>query len=245
MSTYFLRQQVEFILNEVLDLFFPCCGISVFRVAILCDLVSLIEVVTQILAGIDTGLDQLGFVSVQVSSLREQCPTGYTSVLTVNCTEWCSRKVNQISKPAHVAGVLRVLHEIAHELGNRKIPPRDDELTRITNTSETFLRPTGVSGCKVGCEPKTVRSMPLGQACVLTNVQPQRRRISDTPAHVECVSHRNRMDPMEDRPPLSKNVRRRSLACARICSPSSPTFHEWHSQDVSCEHGVRACQWDL
>ena len=46
MSAHFLRQPVEFILNESLNLGFPRHGISVFRVAIFRTLVSLIEVVT-------------------------------------------------------------------------------------------------------------------------------------------------------------------------------------------------------
>ena len=71
MSTHFLRQPVEFVLEESLNLGFPRRGISVLRVTILRTLVSLIEVITYVFAGIDTGLDQLGFVFVWVSSLRE------------------------------------------------------------------------------------------------------------------------------------------------------------------------------
>jgi len=61
----FLRQPVEFVLNEAIYLVSPRRGISGFRVAILRNLVSVIEVVIQILAGIDAGLDQLSFVFVQ------------------------------------------------------------------------------------------------------------------------------------------------------------------------------------
>jgi len=45
-STHFLRQPIEFVLNESLDLGFPRRGIGVLRVTIFRTLVSLIEVVT-------------------------------------------------------------------------------------------------------------------------------------------------------------------------------------------------------
>jgi len=71
MSTQFLRQRVKFVRDELLDIVFPCRDVSGFRISILRPFVSSIEVVTQVLAGIDTRLDQLGPVLVQPSSLGE------------------------------------------------------------------------------------------------------------------------------------------------------------------------------
>ena len=70
-SIQFLRQQLTFVLSEFLDLFSPRLGVGGFRVPILRALVPVIEVVTQILAGIDARLDQLGPILVQPSSLSE------------------------------------------------------------------------------------------------------------------------------------------------------------------------------
>jgi len=57
--------------SEFLDIVFPCRYVSGFRVPILRPFVSGIEVVTQVLAGIDARLNQLGPVLVQPSSLGE------------------------------------------------------------------------------------------------------------------------------------------------------------------------------
>lgn len=57
MSTQLLRQRVEFVRNEFLDVIFPCHDVSGFRIPILRAFVSRIEVVTQVLAGVDARLD--------------------------------------------------------------------------------------------------------------------------------------------------------------------------------------------
>ena len=57
-------QRIEFAVNKHFDLVCPCHGVSGFRVHIPRSLVSLVEVVTQILAGIDARLYQLGVVLV-------------------------------------------------------------------------------------------------------------------------------------------------------------------------------------
>ena len=83
-STHFLREQVKLVLDESLDLVLPRHRISSFCIPILRDPVSPIEVVTQILTGIDTRLDQLGFLFVQAPDLSEERPTGRASVQIAN-----------------------------------------------------------------------------------------------------------------------------------------------------------------
>ena len=84
MSAHFTRQQLALVLYELLDLGCPRCGIDGFRVPILRALVTCIKVVTQILAGVDARLDQLGSVLVQPSSLGEKCPTERTLIQIVD-----------------------------------------------------------------------------------------------------------------------------------------------------------------
>ena len=71
MSTQFLRQRVEFVRNELLDIVLPRHGVGGFCVPILRAFVSSVEVVTQLRVRIDARLDQLGPVLVQPSSLGE------------------------------------------------------------------------------------------------------------------------------------------------------------------------------
>lgn len=71
-------------LNEFLDFVSPRHGVSGFRVPNVCKLVSRIEVVTEILAGIYARLDQLSFLLVRISRSRGQRPTEYTSVPIMN-----------------------------------------------------------------------------------------------------------------------------------------------------------------
>lgn len=65
-----------------------------------------------------------------------------------------SRKVNRVPELVHVVEVLWILHEIAHELGNREALSCDDKPTRVANATEIFLCQTGLSRRKVNCEPK-------------------------------------------------------------------------------------------
>ena len=83
------------------------------------------------------------------------------------------------------------------------------------------------------------------QGCMRTNVQTPGPRISDTPVHVECAPHKNRLRPKEVRSPFPTSVRYHSPACTRRCSPLFPTFRECHSQGVgyntTYEHVNRVC----
>ena len=72
-----------FVPNESLDLLCTCHSVGGLRIPIIRALVSLIKVVTQILAGVHALLDQLSSVLVQLSSLSEQRPTVRISVLVV------------------------------------------------------------------------------------------------------------------------------------------------------------------
>ena len=70
-STHFLRQQPALVLNKFIDFLSPRCSVGGFRVLILLAIVSFIEVVTQILAGVQARLDQLSLVLVQPPLLSE------------------------------------------------------------------------------------------------------------------------------------------------------------------------------
>lgn len=65
------RQRVEPVPNELLDLASPCHSVSGFRISILRQFVSFVEMIAQVTVGIRACLDQISLVLVHLSRLRE------------------------------------------------------------------------------------------------------------------------------------------------------------------------------
>ena len=131
--------------------------------------------ITEISIGIYVRLDHLSSMFVQLSALMNSVPLIHFSTDSEPRTGGCSRKVNCVLEPAHVMEILRILHEIVYKLGNRKLPSRNDKLTRFAGASKAFLCKTGVPWCEINCE--TLRTMSPGRVYTQTNVQPQEHRI--------------------------------------------------------------------
>lgn len=134
---------------------------------------SLIEVVTQILASIDARLINLALYLSNILALVDLVNSvplhKRTSVLNESPDlrmERRSRKVNRVLEQARVGEVLGILRKVAHELGNRKVLSRDNELTRVTGGHEAFLCQTSLPWRKVTYEPETLRTMPPSQVYV-------------------------------------------------------------------------------